>query len=72
MEGVIFKSTRHECSVFVNLRPLLLRIRSRHRGGRRRGMGTQRREEKGVGGRGRGWQDTQRREERGMIGHTYL
>ena len=30
MQGVIFKSTRHECSVFVNLRPLLLRIRSRH------------------------------------------
>ena len=30
MHGVIFKSTRHECSVFVNLRPLLLRIRSRH------------------------------------------
>ena len=30
MQGVIFKSTRHECSAFVNLRPLLLRIRSRH------------------------------------------
>ena len=30
MQGVIFKCTRHECSVFVNLRPLLLRIRSRH------------------------------------------
>ena len=30
MQGVTFKSTRHECSVFVNLRPLLLRIRSRH------------------------------------------
>ena len=27
MQGVIF---RHECSVFVNLRPHLLRIRSRH------------------------------------------
>ena len=30
MQGVILKSTRHECSVFVNLRPYLLRIRSRH------------------------------------------
>ena len=30
MQGVIFKCTRHECSVFVNLRPLLLRIHSRH------------------------------------------
>ena len=30
IQGVIFKSTRHECSVFVNLRPHLLRIRSRH------------------------------------------
>ena len=30
MQGVIFKCTRHECSVFVNLRPLLLCIRSRH------------------------------------------
>ena len=29
MQGVIFKSTRHECSVVI-LRPLLLRIRSRH------------------------------------------
>ena len=25
MQGVILKCTRHECSVFVNLRPLLLR-----------------------------------------------
>jgi len=30
MQGVIFKSTRHECSVFVNLWPLLLHIHSRH------------------------------------------
>ena len=30
MQGVIFKCTRHECSVFVNLRPHLLRICSRH------------------------------------------
>ena len=30
MQGVIIKCTRHECSVFVNLRPHLLRIRSRH------------------------------------------
>ena len=30
MQGVILKSTRHECSVFVNLRPYLFRIRSRH------------------------------------------
>ena len=30
MQGVIFKCTRHECSVFVNLRPFLLHIRSRH------------------------------------------
>ena len=30
MQGVMFKCTRHECSVFVNLRPLLLCIRSRH------------------------------------------
>ena len=30
MQGVILKCTRHECSVFVNLRPHLLRIRSRH------------------------------------------
>ena len=29
VQGVIFKSTRHECSVFVNL-PLLLHIRSTH------------------------------------------
>ena len=30
MQGVIFKCTRHECSVFVKLKPLLLRIRGRH------------------------------------------
>ena len=30
MQGVIIKCTRDECSVFVNLRPHLLRIRSRH------------------------------------------
>ena len=30
MQGVILKCTRHECSVFVNLKPHLLRIRSRH------------------------------------------
>ena len=30
MQGVIFKCTRHECSVFVNLWPHLLRIHSRH------------------------------------------
>ena len=30
MQGVILKCTRHEFSVFVNLRPHLLRIRNRH------------------------------------------
>ena len=30
MQGVTFKYTRHECSVFVNLRPHQLHIRSRH------------------------------------------
>ena len=30
MQGVILKCTRHECFVFVNLRPHLLCIRSRH------------------------------------------
>ena len=30
IQGVILKCTRQECSVFVNLRPHLLRIRSRH------------------------------------------
>ena len=30
MQGVILKCTRHECSVFVNLSPHLLRICSRH------------------------------------------
>ena len=37
MEGkkcrVLFKSIRHECSVFVNLRPLLLRIQAERVGG---------------------------------------
>ena len=30
MQGVILKYTRHKCSVFVKLRPHLLRIRGRH------------------------------------------
>ena len=30
MQGVMPKCTRYECSVFVNLKPHLLRIRSRH------------------------------------------